>query len=471
MLLSTSAPPPFAACEHPLSRVALLDDALPPDIDYESALRGLAELVRLPSATAVSRLHEEVFDVVVVSLHSHDVAEVCREAAALDNPVDVIVITSHLDVAQATTAIRLGASDIVSAPEGGECLRLSAARLLEQRVMQSELQRLETTQTPVELVPQLLGEGSAMRRLRDTLGRAAGSSATVLITGESGTGKELVARALHRASPRSEQPFVAVSCGAIPPNLLEDELFGHKKGAFTNADRDRDGLLAHADGGTLFLDQMSDMPLDMQAKLLRALQERRFRPLGGAQERAFDARVVVATRRDLALEVGEGRFRKDLYFRLKVIEITLPPLREMKSDLLSLAYHFLRRSSPAGRPVTGLTLAAARALASYDWPGNVRELEHCITAAVAVARHERLCVLDLPEHVTRTRGRRDPFRVESLREVEEQHIQRVLHSVAGNKARAARILGVDRKTLQRKIGGYRLSRPPARRALDSNPGE
>jgi two-component system response regulator AtoC len=219
---------------------------------------------------------------------------------------------------------------------------------------------------------------------------------------------------------------------------------------------------------------MSDMPLDMQAKLLRALQERAIRPLGGQQEVSFDARVIVATRKDLSREVAEGRFRQDLYFRLKVIEIQLPPLREMREDLLLLAHHFIRRLARPDRAVGGLTLAAARAILRYDWPGNVRELEHCMMAAVAVARHERLCATDLPEQVTRPREAKNHLRVESLREIEEQHIRRILASVGGNKAQAARILGMDRKTLQRKVqafagGAHRISSPP-RRQLDSAPG-
>lgn len=469
MIARSSSHRPVASDE-PLPRAAVLADSVPSGIDVASALHGLAQVHPISGEAPVARLRRERFELVIVSLQSPHAAELCCEASAFPMPLDVIVVTSHLDVASATTAIRLGAADIVAAGEGDEALRKVAARLLGKRALRCELERLERTEASAESLTQLLGESAAMRDLRETLRRAAESSATVLITGESGTGKELVARALHREGGRKEKPFVAISCGAIPANLLEDEFFGHKKGAFTHAERDRDGLLAVADGGTLFLDQMSDLPLDVQAKLLRALQERCFRPLGGGAERPFDARVIVATRKDLGAEVLAGRFRKDLYFRLKVIEIRLPALREMREDLLPLAHHFVRRAVRPGGKVLGLSLAAARALLRYDWPGNVRELEHCMTAAVAVARHERLCLSDLPEAITRNRSERHNVRVEPLREIEEQHILRVLDSVSGNKALAARILGVDRKTLHRKVVLSHRGDSPPRPAFDSRPG-
>jgi two-component system response regulator HydG len=368
--------------------------------------------------------------------------------------------------------MQLGAADLVLASDGAVGLRHAMMRLLERRQLATELRLLESSEPEPGPFPHLVGRGAAIQGLRANLLRAADSSATVLITGETGTGKELVARALHDASPRRHRAFVAIACSAIPPSLLEAELFGHRKGAFTGADQDRVGLFSRADGGTLFLDQMSDMPLDLQATLLRAIQERRIRPIGGRSELPFDARVVAATRRDLASQVAQGTFREDLYFRLKVIELKLTPLREMREDLLRLAQHFIRRASRPERPVLGLTVAAARALLRYDWPGNVRELEHCMTAAVALARHDRLCATDLPEHVTRADLQADAVtRVEPLKVVEERHVRQVLDSVAGNKARAARILGLDRKTLQRKVAAY-AQRPvaPPRRRVDSSPG-
>jgi DNA-binding NtrC family response regulator len=411
----------------------------------------------------------EPFDVVVLPLETPEAEALCREAGAADGAPSVVLVTPQLDITAATTAIRMGAADIATTGDTGTRLREAIAAVLTKRRLRDELHRLESAEALDELIPQLVGQSRAIKDLRATLTRAADSPMTVLITGETGTGKELVARALHHASPRRDCPFVAISCGAIPANLLEDEFFGHRRGAFTNADRDRDGLFARANGGTLFLDQMSDMPLDLQAKLLRALQERRIRPLGGQSELPFDARVIVATRKDLSHEVAQGRFRQDLFFRLKVIEIKLPPLREMREDLLLLAHHFIRRSVRPDRAVGGLTLAAARAILRYDWPGNVRELEHCIMAAVAVARHERICATDLPEHITKTKESKNHFRVESLREIEEQHIRRILASVGGNKAQAARILGLDRKTLQRKIVAFAANGAPVQGHATARP--
>ena len=297
-----------------------------------------------------------------------------------------------------------------------------------------------------------------MRQLYDLLERVAPTEASVLITGESGTGKELVARALHELGRRRAGPFVAVSCAAVPETLLESELFGHVKGAFTDAHATRAGLFARANGGTLFLDEIGDMPLGLQPRLLRAVQERLIRPVGGDAETSVDVRLIAATHVDLESAVEAGRFREDLYFRINVIPVEVPPLRRRGNDILLLAQRFIEEfSTQASRRVTGITSPAAEKLLAYDWPGNVRELRNCIERAVALTRFEQVTVEDLPEKVRAERRPRvllmadDESELVSLEEIERRYILRVLEAAGGNKTSAARILGLDRKTLYRKL--------------------
>jgi two-component system response regulator HydG len=302
-----------------------------------------------------------------------------------------------------------------------------------------------------------------MQRLRRQLISVKDSDATVLVTGETGTGKELVARALHEGSRRKDLPFVAVACGAVVPTLLESEFFGYARGAFTGANSAHRGLLRQADGGTVFLDEISEMPLTLQAKLLRVLQERRVRPLGHGVEEPFSARLVASSSRSLQSCVKNGTFREDLYFRLKVVEVSVPPLRDRRSDILMLAQHFIERASTPERPLVGLTVTAARILLKHDWPGNVRELEHCIWAAAASAHYDQLGVSDLPAYLHgEAAGLAAESDVAPLHLVKRNHILRVLDSVSGNKALASRLLGLDRKTLVRQVNGEGAYSPPAR---------
>jgi two-component system response regulator HydG len=283
----------------------------------------------------------------------------------------------------------------------------------------------------------------------------------VLITGESGTGKEVVARALHRRGRRKNGPFVAVNCAALPETLLESELFGHARGAFTDARSARSGLFVQANGGTLFLDEITEMPLALQPKLLRALQERVVRPLGGEGEVPFDVRLVTATNRDLETAVEEGRFRGDLFFRVNVIHVPLPPLRARGGDILLLAQRFLGEyGARSSKQVTGLSPQAAERLLAYSWPGNVRELENCIERAIALAQHDHILPDDLPEKVRAYRRSHvlvasdDPAELVPLEEVERRYILRVMEAVGGNKSQAAQVLGLGRKTLYRKLEAY-----------------
>jgi two-component system response regulator HydG len=279
----------------------------------------------------------------------------------------------------------------------------------------------------------------------------------VLITGESGTGKELVARAIHERSGR-RGPFLAVNCAALPETLLESELFGHARGAFTDARVARSGLFVEAQGGTLFLDEVGEMPLGMQAKMLRALQERKVRPLGTGQEIAFDARLITATNRELEAEVTAKRFREDLFYRINVVRIDVPSLRSRGNDTLLLAQYFLERAAArSNRSVTRIGRLVAEKLTDYDWPGNVRELENCMERAVALARFDEITVDDLPEKVRQFQPTEfqtlssNPLELPSLEEVEERHIRRVLTAVGGNKTLAAKVLKLDRRTLYRKL--------------------
>ncbi|MEC7496809.1 MAG: sigma-54 dependent transcriptional regulator, partial [Planctomycetota bacterium] len=280
----------------------------------------------------------------------------------------------------------------------------------------------------------------------------------ILITGESGTGKELVARALHDSSARKAKPFIAVNCAALPEALIESELFGHAKGAFTDARDARKGLFAQADGGTLFLDEIGDLPLNLQAKLLRVLEQQTIRPIGSDQEQAIDVRVLSATHQDLEAKVEREEFRQDLYYRLNVIEIEVPPLRARGNDVLLLAHTFLQQfAEKSGKAVVGIAEPAATKLLDYDWPGNVRELRNVLERAVAMTQYDRVIVDDLPARVqqfTRNEfvfGSEDPSNLVSLAELEQRYIVHVLQMVGNNRTRAARLLGLDRKTLYRKL--------------------
>jgi two-component system response regulator HydG len=303
----------------------------------------------------------------------------------------------------------------------------------------------------------MLGDSPAMKRIRELIARLEGSDAPVLIQGESGTGKELVARAVHARSDYARGPFVAINTAAVPATLLESTLFGHMRGAFTDAHASRRGLFVEADRGTLFLDEIADMPIDMQAKLLRVLQERRVRPVGGSADVAFDARIVSASNTDLEEAVHRGHFREDLYYRLAVVTVFVEPLRNRVRDVLLLAQHFLSaEAARAGKSGLGISAEAARKLLDYDWPGNVRELQNVMARAVSLTRFQEVSVSDLPDKIrdfepTQMVIGDTPEQLWTLQELEQRYMKRVLRVAGGNKTRAAKILGVDRRTLHRKL--------------------
>lgn len=387
--------------------------------------------------------------------------EFCRRLRQKQPHLPIVVMTSANSLETAFQAIQAGADDFLSKPftPAGALLRLQ--RVISESESKKEVLRLQRVITRGGEFDGIVGESTPMRAMKDKLVRVAPTEASVLVTGESGTGKELAARFVHDAGARSRGPFIAVNCSALPEALLESELFGHKKGAFTDARSDREGLFVQASGGTLFLDEIGELPLGLQPKLLRALEERKIRAVGGSGETAVDFRLVAATNRDLAGAVAEGRFREDLYYRLDVVKVTLPPLRARGTDILLLAKLFAAEFSKQGsKRVVGFALDAERRLLAYPWPGNVRELRNAIQHAVVLTLSEQIQADDLPERIAEYRASDvlvaalDPTELVPMEEVERRYVLRVMEAVGGNKVEAARILGFDRRTLYRKLQHY-----------------
>jgi two-component system response regulator AtoC len=375
----------------------------------------------------------------------------------------VVMMSAYGSLDTAMEAMRRGAYDYISKPFNADEVLLTVRKAQEREHLRREVDRLRKRVGEVEGFEEVVGSSGVMREALDLAARVAPYPSTVLVTGESGTGKEAVARSIHRASPRREGPFVAVNCGAIPENLLESELFGHEKGAFTGADRAREGLLAEAHGGTLFLDEIGELPLPLQVKLLRVLQERRVRRVGGSAEHPVDVRVLAATARDLVEEVQAGRFRDDLYYRVNVVQIHLPPLRARPEDVPLLADHFLRRhSARLGIPYRELPAELIPVLAAYAWPGNVRELENVIERALVLSGGE-IREEHLPPHV-RSGGHpvhlapddADLSVKRRLPSLERELITRALARTQGNRTRAAELLDLSVRALSYKIQDYGL---------------
>jgi len=431
-------------------------------LDEALSLRGFAVTWRTSATEAIRLVRDgEAFDVVLTDLRMGEESglALCRTVNELDGTLPVIVITAFGNIQTAVEAMRTGAFDFITKPFDLEIMTLSLERAIRHHALRMQVAALVGSEH--DSFEHIIGTSQAMRKVFEIISRAATSESTVLISGESGTGKELAARALHARSPRAREPFVAVNCAAIPEALLESELFGHAKGAFTDARTDRPGLFVKAHGGTLFLDEIGEMSLSMQVKLLRALQERTVRPVGGDREIPFETRLITATNRDLEAEVGAGRFRNDLFFRIHVIELVLPPLRARGGDILTLAAAFVARHAlRAHRSGLRLSHDAAERLLAYDWPGNVRELENCVERAVALSRGDDIGVDDLPERIRRGLGDQvliranAPDELVSLDEMERRYILRVMRAVEGNKKLAAQVLGLDRSTLYRKLDKY-----------------
>jgi DNA-binding NtrC family response regulator len=395
--------------------------------------------------------------------------ELCRRAIATGRDVPVVVMTAFGALESVIATIRAGAYDYVKKPLDVDDLVRTLDRGVKDRVLRRELHRLRLVADGADRFEGMIGASERMTAMFDLIGRVARSDATVLVTGESGCGKDLVAKAIHARSRRSRGPFVAVNCAAMPENLLESELFGHAKGAFTDAHQSRQGLLVRATGGSLFLDEIGEMPAGMQAKLLRALQERTVRPVGADTEVSFDTRIIAATNRDLEVETSARRFREDLYYRINVVQIAVPPLRDRGSDVLLIAKHVLDACQPGEKRVVGFTTTAIEAMLSCPWRGNVRELQNCIERAVALSQLDHVRVEDLTESLLDCKAPRVPvFHVQGdartdlapFAEVEKEYIAHVLKSVGGNKTAAAKVLGFDRRTLHRKLDAAAGRRRP-----------
>ena len=413
------------------------------DMDVTAATGGRAALKALAS---------QDFDVVVTDLVMDEVGGLdVLAAAARSHPAPrVILMTAFGTLETAIEALRQGAYDYLAKPFKLAEVTVAVGRALEDRRLRRENERLRSEVERQQGLDRLLGRSKVMQEIVNRIRAIAESDSSVLVLGESGTGKELVAQAIHWASPRRAGRFMAVNCAAVPETLLESELFGHEKGAFTGADRRREGLFAAASGGTLFLDEVGDMPLPTQAKLLRVLQDRAVRPLGGTASIQLDLRIVTATNKDLPALVKDGKFREDLYYRLAVIPLRMPSLRERPEDIMLIAEHYLKETvDRLGKHVEGFDETARAWMERHGWPGNVRELENVIERAVVLARGPRITRPDLGTEFTLNEAS-SPFRP-TLAKLEGEYVRRVLEEVKGDKVAAAKILGVSVRTLQRRF--------------------
>jgi DNA-binding NtrC family response regulator len=369
----------------------------------------------------------------------------------------VILVSGHGTIDTAVTALKEGAFDFLTKPINLQELTHRIEMALEKRAMATQIAELHAQLHERHALDNIIGQSAPMRALFEKIRLVANTRSTVLVIGESGTGKELVARALHHNSPRRGKPFIPVNCAAIPETLIESELFGHEKGAFTGALDRRLGLFQAATGGTLLIDEIGELQLNLQSKLLRAIESKRIVPVGGTQEIEVDVRLVAATNRDLREMVEQKRFREDLYYRLKVVELRLPPLRERRDDIPLLVRRFLDEiSADSGRPVKEVSPEALEALRNYSWPGNVRELRNTLEGIIVLSVRERIELSDLPEHITATTSAPLLQPGLTMQEIEKEALRRALQQHHGHRAKAAATLGISIRTLQRKIKEYGL---------------
>ncbi|HME12056.1 MAG TPA: sigma-54 dependent transcriptional regulator [Candidatus Acidoferrum sp.] len=377
--------------------------------------------------------------------------------------IALMVLTQYGTIDSAVEVTRLGAVDYVTKPFRIEELKARLVRAAHSVDLQRENRLLREQLRTRPGFGSLIGLSPKMESVYKVIGKVSQHDYPVLILGESGTGKELVARSVHFSSPRKERPFVPVDCSSLTPTLIESELFGYVKGAFTGAVQSKQGLLESAQGGTLFLDEIGDMPVDMQAKLLRALQEHEIKPVGSTERKHINVRIIAATNRDLEAAIRSSAFRQDLYFRLNVVQIKLPPLRDRKNDIPLLVTSFLEKLSPPDVPPRTISEDAMRRLIAYDWPGNVRELENAVARAVALGSGPIVSVTDLPSNLQYPTSERIPERDEllPLEELERRAILRMLRETGGDKLAAARLLGIGKTTLYRKLKQYHMDQPPS----------
>jgi two-component system response regulator AtoC len=391
--------------------------------------------------------------------------ELCRELRARWPQVCVIMMSAYGSVEQALEAVRSGAYDYVAKPFKHDEILFALAKAEEHETLLRENRALKDAARGAQSFPELLGQSAAIQQVFRLISKVADYRTTVLIQGESGTGKELVARALHTRSSRRDKAFVAINCGAIPDTLMESELFGHKRGAFTDAHADKPGIFQEASGGTLFLDEVGELTLSLQVKLLRVLQEGVVRPLGGGKDVTVDVRVIAASVRDLSKEVAEGRFREDLYYRLNVLQIVVPPLRDRLEDVSLLIDHFIARNNARlGTRIRGIDPRAKKLLLGHSWPGNVRELENLIERAVVLSEGDVLMPEDIPDRihapedaVAQVLASGEVSIKRATRVIEEALIKRALDKTRGNRTAAARLLEISHRALLYKIKEYGLS--------------
>jgi DNA-binding NtrC family response regulator len=443
--------------------ILLIDDETAIRLPVSEALRARGHHVATASDgdEAMARLDAEVFHLVVsdVRLPRGDGFSILRRVRRDCPWTDVLLMTAYGTIADAVAAMKEQAIDYVTKPFDVQELVTVVDRIDERRRLKEELRQVRAQLAARRSDDHLIGRSPPLARLREQVEAVAATDASVLLTGESGTGKELVARMLHDRSPRKERPFIAVNCAAVPPTLIEAELFGYERGAFTGALRKREGRFSAANGGTLFLDEIGEMPLEAQAKLLRVLQDGIFEPIGTNTSQHVDVRLISASNRDLRLAIEQGGFRQDLYYRVRVLELLLPPLRERPSDLPLLVEHFLREFTPAGGASPTLSPAAWAALGRYSFPGNVRELKHAIQHATI--RGGEVQLQHLPRDLLGDADEEPAGHVRPLsmviEEYEREHILRTLKLVQGERKRAAELLGISRKSLWKKMGRYGLS--------------
>jgi DNA-binding NtrC family response regulator len=421
------------------------------------------EVIATNSGTkALDLLRHRAFDLVLTDLKMEKVdgMQVLEKSRKLHPYTEVIMITGYATVDSAVAAMKEGAYHYIAKPYKIDEIRQIVAQALMKRRLQLENLELKESLKKAQPVPFIVGKSKAIGQVLETIQQISSSDTNVLIYGESGTGKELAAKAIHHLSPRSEKRFVAFNCGSFTDELMANELFGHEKGAFTGAVQEKKGLLQTADGGTVFLDEIGDMPMSMQVKLLRVIQEKELLRVGGVDPIPVDVRFIAATHRDLQQDVQSGHFRQDLYYRLNVIALRLPPLTERIDDIPLLVNHFLAQKSRAiKKQIDAIEPAAMDLLCQYSWPGNVRELENIMERAVALENGPMIRVADLPDYVhnlTIETYRHTPSDIPTLEDQEKRYIQWVLEKSEGNKTKAAKIMGIDRVSLWRKLKRYEI---------------
>jgi len=429
------------------------------------------ECVTLDDSTEADSVIERELPFVILtdfSMPGRNGLDVLKIAHGIDPDIVVLLISGYATIPNVVEAMKEGAFDYLSKPFSAEQLKVAVQRAVKHRTLAEENRYLRTQLAMSKGFDNMVGTSPAMRKVFDTIRKVSAADVGILIYGESGTGKELVARSIHANSRRSGSTFVPVDCASLPENLLESELFGHEKGSFTGADETRPGLFEFANGGTFFLDEIGEMGINLQAKLLRVLQERQFRRIGGRKMIDVDVRVIAATNRNLDEAIAAGQFREDLYYRLNVVSIKLPPLRERGGDTTLLADHFLQQASPpAGEGPIGISSEALRMLENYDWPGNVRELQNVISRAVALCSGDTITPEDLPDRLKSSAGARPPAasdgisfkdaKKEWLASFEKEYLADLLKRHDNNISRAAKEAGIDRKTIHRLINKYDLS--------------